>query len=183
MWRPSSATWTAATRVCRCDVPLSLACGAGLGCVTRIPRMLPHLSPACCHTHHAFRNLWFTAAAMLRSALLSPLLGCPAAGAQVLCRLALPGHLCAPLQVGGAPLCAVGHAARFRSLQHLRTTNGTLSCTFSLLPALSLCCPRDCAEEIRATAIEGIGGWVRLHPGAFLTDQVCVWVDGHCGRC
>ncbi|PRW20268.1 sister-chromatid cohesion 3 [Chlorella sorokiniana] len=30
---------------------------------------------------------------------------------------------------------------------------------------------RDCAEEIRATAIEGIGGWVRLHPGAFLTDQ------------
>ena len=50
-------------------------------------------------------------------------------------------------------------------------------------PALSLRCPRDCAEEIRATAIEGIGGWVRLHPGAFLTDQVCMQVDGQCGRC
>lgn len=39
-------------------------------------------------------------------------------------------------------------------------------------PSSLACRCRDCSEEIRATAIEGIGGWVRLHPAAFLTDQV-----------
>lgn len=29
---------------------------------------------------------------------------------------------------------------------------------------------------MRATAIEGIGGWVRLHPGAFLTDQYLKYI-------
>ena len=35
---------------------------------------------------------------------------------------------------------------------------------------------RDCSEEIRATVIEGIGAWVRLHPAAFLTDQYLKYI-------
>lgn len=35
---------------------------------------------------------------------------------------------------------------------------------------------RDCSEEIRATVIDGIGSWVRLHPSAFLTDQYLKYI-------
>ncbi|KAL4420809.1 hypothetical protein ABPG75_010465 [Micractinium tetrahymenae] len=35
---------------------------------------------------------------------------------------------------------------------------------------------RDCADEIRATVIEGIGSWVRLHPSVFLTDQYLKYI-------
>ncbi|PSC70800.1 sister-chromatid cohesion 3 [Micractinium conductrix] len=35
---------------------------------------------------------------------------------------------------------------------------------------------RDCSEEIRATVIEGIGAWARLHPAAFLTDQYLKYI-------
>ncbi|KAL4451286.1 hypothetical protein ABPG77_009358 [Micractinium sp. CCAP 211/92] len=35
---------------------------------------------------------------------------------------------------------------------------------------------RDCSEEIRATVIEGIGSWVRLHPSVFLTDQYLKYI-------
>jgi hypothetical protein len=35
---------------------------------------------------------------------------------------------------------------------------------------------RDCADDIRATVIEGIGHWIRSYPSAFLSDQYLKYI-------
>ena len=116
----------------------------------------------------------------------------------------LVGHLCPPLQVGGGWLGSFSFARRFRQLAALVWAGvgwltalcrilHTSSCPAFIsspaapplplpclpglaLPPFTLPCCRDCADEIRATVIEGIGAWVRLHPAAFLTDQYLKYI-------